>query len=271
MSRHEVPAYGLNFHCQVDGHPEAPWLVFSNSIMTDLTIWDAQVAALCAGYRILRYDHRGHGATDVPGGACTSDQLADDLIALCDWFQIERAVVIGVSMGGVTALRAAERYPARIAGVVALDSQWCAPVGAAAVWDERIRVVREHGMEVLVEPTIARWFTPAFLATAPPSLDRVRSMIRHTPVEGFVASAQSLRDYDVRPDWSRLQAPVCMAAGASDGALPGVMRAMHRALPGSTFVEIAGAGHLPHLEKPAEVQRVVDGFLQHLGWIASAN
>ncbi len=257
---------GLKFHYEVSGRPGAPWLVFSNSLMTDLTIWDAQCRAFRDGYRILRYDQRGHGQTPPPAGASTFDQLTDDLEALCDHLQIERAVMIGISMGGVTALRLAQRSPARVAGVVACDCQSFSPATSMTVWEERIRIACESGMGGLVSPTIVRWFRPAFIDRNGPGLDEVRRMIAATPLDGFVSCARALQSFDIRPQFAQISAPTCFIVGDGDSVLPTVMREMHRGLAGSYFAQIAEAGHLPNVEQPATVNHTIQAFLIQIGW-----
>jgi 3-oxoadipate enol-lactonase len=263
-----VQLRGLRFRCELSGRPGAPWLVFSNSLMTNLAMWDRQERAFRDSYRILRYDQRGHGETQTPEDACTFDELSDDLEALCERFQIARAVMIGVSMGGVTALRMAQRHPSRVAGTVACDCRSFSPATAKAVWDDRIREACVDGMSALVEPTIARWFRPAFVERNGPGLDDVRRMIRSTPVGGFVSCARALQSFNVRTGFARIAAPTCFLVGDGDGVLPTVMREMHRGLPGSAFMQIAEAGHLPNIEQPATVNHAIQAFLIQIGWHA---
>jgi 3-oxoadipate enol-lactonase len=125
-----VEANGIRFHCRVDGRKQAPWLVFSNSLATNLSLWDGQIAMLENSFRILRYDQRGHGGTEVPSEPCTFEQLADDVVALFDALAIPRATFVGVSMGATTALRLAARNAGRLDRVVTCDGQWAAPPGA---------------------------------------------------------------------------------------------------------------------------------------------
>jgi 3-oxoadipate enol-lactonase len=257
---------GLQFHYEVSGRADAPWLVFSNSLMTDLSMWDAQCRAFGGTYRILRYDQRGHGRTQPPAGASTFDDLAGDLDAICAHVGVERAVVVGVSMGGVTALRLAQQYPHRVAGVVACDCQSFSPATAHTVWEERIRIAQESGMSGLAASTITRWFRPAFIARGGHALADVQRMILATSLDGFVSCARALQSFDIRPGLSHIAAPTCFIVGDSDGVLPTVMREMNRALPSSSFAQIAEAGHLPNIEQPATVNHTLQAFLIHIGW-----
>ncbi len=256
-----VEANGIRFHCRVDGRKDAPWLVLSNSLATNLSLWDDQIAAFENTFHILRYDQRGHGRTEVPGEPCTFEQLVEDVVALFDKLSIERATFAGVSMGAITALPLAARYAGRIERMVACDGPWAAAAGAKELWEERIAVVRKQGIEALVEPTVQRWFAPASMASNPPSIDKARRMIAATPAEGYIACCRALQQFDYRQCLPQIKAPTLLLVGACDGVLPQVMREMHQALPGSKFVEIADAGHLPNLEKADVFNQTLGRFL----------
>jgi 3-oxoadipate enol-lactonase len=253
-------------HCCLDEPDDAgsnvPWLVFSNSLMTDLGLWDDQVTALGDRYRILRYDQRGHGKTSVPAENCDFDGLAGDLMPLFDQFSIDRAVVIGVSMGGITALRFAALHPERVEALVVSDATAMTAPGAGAAWDERIALARQHGMEALVEPTVARWFRLASLRDNATAVDRVRAMIRATPTEGFTRAAAALKSFDFSLDLPKLKCPTLMVAGADDGAAPQTMKKMAMDAAHAEFIEIAEAGHLPNIEQPQAFNGALEAFLR---------
>jgi 3-oxoadipate enol-lactonase len=260
---HLISANGLVFRCRVDetAGDNAPWLVFSNSLMTDLTLWDDQAAVLSRRFRILRYDQRGHGDTTVPDADCRFDDLVDDVTALFDAFGIVRTVFVGISLGAVTALRLAARHPERVTRVAICDGNVATPPGGAKVWDERIHIAEAGGMEVLVEPTVNRWFCPASLEAGHPAIVRVSDMIRRTPFEGFVRCARALQSFDFRADLAGLQCPTLMLAGAEDGILPETLRQMADQVSGARFVQIDHAGHLPNIEQPEAFNRALSAFL----------
>lgn len=245
-----VAVAGLGLRCRVDGPAGAPWLVFSNSLMTDLTLWDAQVPAFAGRFRILRYDQRGHGGSAVPPADCTFDALAEDLAGLLDHFGVTAATVVGISMGGVTALALAARHPGRVARIAACDCQPASTPAGAAAWDERISMAQAGGMAALVEPTVARWFRPDTIRQDPPALRQVRAGIRATSLDGFVRAARALQEYDLRPALPMLRCPVAFIAGAADGTLPATMRATAGSCAQATFTVIPDAGHLPNVEQP---------------------
>lgn len=252
---------GLRFRCRLDGREGAPWLVFSNSLLTNLTMWDAQVAALAGSYRILRYDQRGHGGTDVPPGPASIEQLAEDAAALLEHFEVERATFLGVSMGAATTFCLAGQRNRRVTRAIAVDGQAKAPDTAPATWDERIELARSQGMEALAEATIRRWFRPDTVAAGVPALELVRAMITSTELDGFVACARALQAYDVTGLLPSIGIPTLLIAGADDGTVPAAMRSMQQQIAGAEYREIAQAGHLPSLEQPDVFLTAVTDFL----------
>ena len=256
-----INANGISINYQIDGPERAPWLVLSNSLLTNLAMWDDQVAALQASYRILRYDQRGHGGTQVTDGKYSFDMLVADVIGLLDALAIERAHFAGISMGGMTALFLAQRHPNRFDRIMACD---CGPAStpvSAQQWKERIELAGEKGMEALVDVTVNRWFPPEFVATKAPVLDKVRGMIRTTPFKGFAGCAQALSDYDLRPGLAGITRQTLCVVGTNDATVPG-MEQIHAAVPGSRLVKLEGAGHLSNLEQPQAFTRAIQDFLK---------
>jgi 3-oxoadipate enol-lactonase len=196
-------ANGITFNYEIEGAEGAPWLVFSNSLATNLAMWDPQVAGLKDSFRILRCDQRGHGGTDAPAGRYTYATLLADAIALFDALGIARAHFCGLSMGGATALGLAELHPDRVDRVVVCDSPAMSTPASAQQWEERIAVAQKDGMAALVDSTMARWFPPETHAANPPHLAKVREMIRTTPVNGFIGCSAALADHDYNTPRSR--------------------------------------------------------------------
>jgi 3-oxoadipate enol-lactonase len=258
---HAVRVHGLRFNCRLDAPEGAPWMVFSNSLVTDLSVWDEQVAAFGGPYRILRYDQRGHGGTEVPAGPASLDVLTEDAAALMTHFGIRGAVVVGVSMGAATALCLATRHPALVSAVVASDGQAGTADGGAQAWQERIDFAREHGMAAFADVTVRRWFAATAIEAGHPAIPRVRDMVAATPEAGFIACATALQSYDIRAELPGLRQPVLLLAGEMDGAMPATMRSMADVIPDARFVEIAGAGHLPCVEAPGPFNAALEAFL----------
>jgi 3-oxoadipate enol-lactonase len=256
----KIKANGITFHCEIEGPEGAPWLVFSNSLATDLRMWDDQAEALKSRFRILRYDHRGHGATDAPAGRYDFATLIADVVALYDELDISRAHFVGLSMGGMTALGLAEQHPTRVDRVVVCDCTGASTPAGAQQWEERIQVAKTQGMEALVEPTVSRWFSPDTLAGNPPALNKVREMIRTTPVNGFVGCAAALSNFDFRPGLGDIRAQALFVCGTKDVALGG-LKQLHASVAGSRLVELEGAGHISNMEQPQQFTAALNDFL----------
>ena len=255
-----ISANGINFNVQIDGPDGAPWLMLSNSLLTNLTMWDDQAAELKTSFRILRYDQRGHGGTEATDGKYSFDLLVADVIALMDALSIKRAHFAGLSMGGMTALFLAQRHRERFDRIIAAD---CGPVSTPAgaqQWSERITLAAEKGMAALADVTIPRWFPPDFVATKAPVLDKVRDMICGTPFKGFAGCAQALSDYDLRPGLAGIDRPTLLLVGTKDATLAGI-RAIKEAVKGAALVELEGAGHISNVEQPAAFTGAMRDFL----------
>ena len=250
----KIKANGISINYQVDGPEGAPWLVLSNSLATNLTMWDDQARELGRAFRVLRYDQRGHGATEAPGGRYPFDLLIADALA------IGKAHFAGLSMGGATALGLAQKHPERLDRVIVCDSPCQSTPTSSQQWEERIVVAQRQGMEALVEPTIARWFPPDVIKANPPYVDKVRQMIRSTPVNGFIGCAAALADHNYAAAVATVTQPVLFLVGEKDAAAP-PMRKLNEALPGSRYVELAGAGHISNLDQPDAFTRAVKDFL----------
>jgi 3-oxoadipate enol-lactonase len=256
----KIKANGIDINYRTDGPEGAPWMVFSNSLATSIAMWDEQAAALKDSFRVLRYDQRGHGGSDAPAGRYSFDTLLADALALLDALSIRKAHFAGLSMGGATALGLAERHPDRFDRIIVCDSPCQSTSQSGQQWEERIAVAQKEGIEALVEPTVARWFPAETVAKNPPHLDKIRAMIRATPVNGFIGCAAALADHDYASAVATVKHPVLFLTGEKDGATA-PMRKLQEKLPGSRFVELAGAGHISNMDRPAEFTTAIRDFI----------
>ena len=257
----KIKANGITFNYRIDGAESLPWLVFSNSLATDLAMWDEQTAQLQAKFRILRYDQRGHGRTDAPAGRYTFDLLIADAIALMDALVIKRAHWCGVSMGGATGMGLAQRHSVRFGRFIICDTPGQSTPATSAQWEERIASAQKGGMQAQLESTIARWFPPETLKANPPHLDKLRKMILNTPVNGFVGCSAALANHDFRPGMKNVKNLVLYMCGEKDGHNTAVMRQMKQEFPAATYVELAGAGHISNMDQPALFTKSAREFL----------
>jgi 3-oxoadipate enol-lactonase len=262
----QVKANGIAINYQVDrleGAPhDAPWLVFSNSLATNFHMWDDQARELGRSFRVLRYDQRGHGGTDAPTGRYTFEVLIADALALMDALGIKKAHFGGLSMGGATALGFAQKHPDRLDHVIVCDTPCQSTPTNTQQWEERIVIAQKDGMEPLVEPTVGRWFPPEVLQAKAPQVDKVRAMVRSTPVNGFIGCAAALADHNFAAAVATVTRPVLFIAGEKDGVTPAAMRKLNAALPGSHYVEMPGAGHISNMDQPQAFTRAVQDFLK---------
>jgi 3-oxoadipate enol-lactonase len=257
----KTKANGITINYQIDGPDNAPCLVFSNSLATTIAMWDEQAAALKDKFRVLRYDQRGHGQTEAPPGRYPFDALLADALGLLDALSIKKTHFAGLSMGGATALGLAEKHPDRFDRIIVCDSPCQSTPQSSQQWEERIVVAQEKGMAALVEPTIARWFPAETVAKNPPHLDKVRGMVRDTPVNGFIGCAAALAAHDYASAVVTVKCPVLFMVGEKDGATPAAMRKLSEKLSGSRFVELPGAGHISNMDRPAEFTHAIGDFL----------
>jgi 3-oxoadipate enol-lactonase len=256
-----VVTNGITINCVLEGPHGAPWLMWSNSLATNLAAWEDQAREFKSAFRVLRYDQRGHGATEAPGGRYSFDLLMADALGLMDALRIEKAHFAGLSMGGATALGLAELHPERLDKVIVCDSPCQSSPASTQQWEERIAIAEKQGMAALVDPTVTRWFPPEVIKANPPYLDKARQMIRTTPVQGFIGCAAALADHDYAAAVATVKRPVLFLAGEKDGVTPAAMRKLHASLSGSRYVELAGAGHISNLDQPAAFNRAVAEFL----------
>jgi 3-oxoadipate enol-lactonase len=240
---------------EIEGPDDAPVLVLSNSLGTTLAMWLPQLASLTEHFRVLRYDTRGHGQSEVTTGPYSIAQLGRDVVALLDGLNIPSAHFCGLSMGGMTGIWLGVNAPDRIGRLVLCNTS--AAIGVPEVWNARIAKVKQDGMESIIDGVLERWFTADFLVHATAQVERVRQMLRNTSAEGYVANCAAVRDMDQRSELSRITAPTLVIGGRHDKATPpehGELIA--RAIPGAKYVEL-NAAHLSNWE-------VAQAFTQQL-------
>lgn len=260
----KVKANGISINYEAEGPEGAPVLLFSHGIATANAIW-AEVSALLRGkYRVIRYDSRGHGGTDAPAGDYTLEMLVADAAGLIDALGLRKVHYGGLSLGGMTAIGMALSHADRLHSAICCNARASAGADFIEGWKQRIATVRQHGMEALVEPTVARWLHKDVLADKART-EPLRQLIRNTPAAGFCGSAAALQGLDYGGRLAGIRVPMLYLAGAQDGgAPPDAMREMAQATPGAQYVEIAESGHISTVEQPKAVAEAIDRFVSGL-------
>lgn len=247
------------FHYLLEGPEDAPVIVLSNSLGTNLAMWDAQAHALSHKFRVLRYDTRGHGLSVVTHGPYSIDQLGRDVLALLDSLQISRAVFCGISLGGMTGMWLGVHAAERLNALILCNT--AGRIGTAEGWNTRIAKIRESGMESVAQAVVGRWFTPRFVAHAPETVEAAQRMLTATPAEGYAACCAAIRDADLRPSLAKVGVPTLVIAGTHDAVTtPADAAFLVKNIPGARGAEI-GAAHLSNIEAPGNFNKSVLRFL----------
>lgn len=255
----------INF--RVDGGEGAPWIVMANSVLTELSIWDAQIAPLIKRFRVLRYDQRGHGASSLPKGPMSFADYGNDLHLLLEDQGIKRCTFVGLSMGVPTGLAALAKAPERFAAFVAVDGVAKSARGREAFWAERRETARDKGMIEIAKTTVSRWLPGATDAM----ITFLQDMVAQTPVEGFAAATNALASYNHVEALLHLDGPFLGIAGAEDGAMPDAIRRQFGDLNDARFANIPDAGHLPNFQQARAFNDVLLTFLSDFSHITEAH
>lgn len=266
MNKAKVNGIEIAYLIEPGARAGRPWLVFSHSLAADHTMWAPQVAQFAADFNVLRYDTRGHGASDAPPPPYTLELLADDLRALLDAVGIERCHFVGLSMGGMIGQMAALRHPRRFDSLVLADTSSRYPASMRPVWEERIAAVQgANGMAAIAPATLQRWFTAAFRRRELDTVARVGRQIRATPVAGYVGCARAIMTLDLTARLATIDLPVLVIVGEEDpGTPPAMAEEIVRAIPGARLERIPNAAHLSNLEQPQRFNAALRAFYARL-------
>jgi 3-oxoadipate enol-lactonase len=256
-------AGGLVVHYQSEGAADKPALLLSNSLGSDLRIWDPLVPCLSSHFSLIRYDLRGHGLSDAPPPPYTARDLARDVIAILDALRIEAAVLCGLSVGGVIAQQLAVEYPERVRALILCDTG--ARIGTVASWEERMAIVRAHGLSVLARPSMERWFSEDFRRLNSAVLRGYENMVTRTAVDGYVGTCCALRDTDLRQAAASITKPTLVLCGDQDIATPPDMaRELAHIIPNARLSLIPGAAHISCVEQPDVMATQIMTFLREV-------
>lgn len=244
----------------LEGPPDAPLVVLSNSLGTTMSMWDAQAAALAHDYRVLRYDTRGHGGSSPCADACTLDELGGDVLRLLDALDVERAHFCGISMGGLTGLWLGVHAGQRLRSLVVANSAAC--IGSSAAWNARAAQVEADGMDAVANGAAGRWFTRTFIERAPGVVAALVEDLRHCPPAGYAACCRALAGADLRASIGAIAVPTLLVGGRHDPVTTVADLAfMRERIPGAQG-SVLDASHLSNIEAQDAFSGELRAFLR---------
>jgi len=243
------------------GPEDADTLVLSNSLGTTQELWSRQLPVLSERFRVLTYDHPGHGRSSPPEQPATVEAFALDLLGLLDELDFDRVSFCGVSLGGMVGMALALQAPQRVERLVlACTSAYLGPPGG---WRERARVVRADGLEAIADAVVGRWFTTRASDGEPERVDRFRAMFVSTPPEGYARCCEAIADWDARDRIADIAAPVLVVAGADDPATPlEHAELIASRIPDARLRVLEHAAHLANVERADAFN---EALMEHLG------
>ncbi len=259
-----VKVNGINIHYKLEGPETGPVLVFSNSLGTDMRIWDGVISYLPKNLKILRYDKRGHGLSDCPNSPYSMATLISDIELLMDTLKLRNSLFVGLSIGGMIAQGLAFK---RLDLVKALAlSNTAAKIGNHEIWENRIGKVNSSGIKSLAEETMKRWFSNKFLKSK--EINLWQNMFERQPAEGYAGCASAISGTDFYTPTSGLRLPTIAIAGSEDGSTPpDLVRETCNLIRGSKFNLIQGVGHIPCVEAPKKYAKILSDFMKEIGHV----
>ena len=250
---------GITLHVRRDGNLDGMPVVFSNSLGTDLRLWDALLPLLPNGLRLIRYDMRGHGLSACPAGPYTMDRLCADAEGLIDALGCGPVIFVGLSIGGMIGQALAAKRPDLVCALVLSNS--AAKMGTPEMWQDRIAAIRRDGIVAIETAILDRWFGPVFRAD--PAAALWGAMLSRTPQEGYLGCCAAIAETDLSETTARLRLPALAISGSHDGSSPPeIVGATAALIPGTPCHTIEGTGHLPCVENPAAFAAILSPFLK---------
>lgn len=256
-----ISANGISINYRFDGPEDGPVVMFSNSLISNYTMWDDQVEVVTsAGYRMLRYDARGHGGTDAPDTPYSITMFAADVTGLLDALGIEKVNFVGLSMGGFIGQLLAAYQSDRVLSLALCDTACTMPT--EQLWNDRIAEAQAGGTAALADATLGRWFTAPFYESNPKEVGLVREMINASNVIGYIGCARAIRDMSQCHVLAEIKTPTIVIVGESDPACPvASAEVLHNGIEGSKLVIIKDSAHLPNIQKRDEFNSILLDFL----------
>jgi len=258
----KIDINGVGINIEESGNPGGHPVIMGHSLGCSLRMWDPQMAVLEPHYRIVRIDMRGHGDSDAPAGPYTLDQLADDVIGVMDHLGIETAHWVGLSIGGMYGQSLLLRYPDRFTCAALCDTASFMPEPAIAAWDDRIKIIRKGGLEAILDLTMERWFTPAYIAGNSDEFQSVRAQMQRADLDGYIGCVDAIKGLNFIERLPEISHPVLLIVGREDEATPvSASEAMHERIQDSDLLVLENASHISNVEKASEFNDALVNFL----------
>lgn len=261
-------ANGIKIHYEIDGREGAPWVTFVTGIANDTTMWDGQIAPLEDDFRILRIDSRGHGGTQATEGDYTFDMLIGDVLGVWDALEISKSHLVGLGLGGSTAIGLATDHSDRLLSLVPCACRAVMAPELQAIWPGLVEAAKAGGMEAVAETTVQRWFTDDFKAANPDVLESVRAQILGTNPIGYFGCVAAFMTLNFSDGIERINVPTLFISGSDDnrGGPAAVMQGLVDTVPGARHISIPDAAHICNIQNPAGFNKVFGAFLrEHSG------
>ena len=257
-----VEINGTDLNYRIDGRHGAPSLLFSNSLGTNIGMWDEQVQTLGQRFRIIRYDSRGHGLSGAPDAEYTMEMLGRDALGLMDHLEIDKTFYVGLSKGGMIGQWLGANAGDRFERIVLSNTS--SYMNNDELWNSRIAAARSAaGMDGLVDAISERWFTPGFRERDPEEVNRVQQMILTTPARGYAGCCAAIRDMDQRPILPSITVATMVIVGDQDPATtPEHGKYIADNVPGARLWTIENAAHLSNIEQPGQYLDALSSFFE---------
>jgi 3-oxoadipate enol-lactonase len=255
-----IDADGCPINVEVAGSDNAPVLILSNSLGTDLHMWDDQTPEWSKHFRVVRYDRRGHGKSGAPKGPYSMERLGRDVLAIADALKIKTFNWCGLSMGGMVGQWLGANAPDRVEKLILSNTNF--HYADKTFWNSRIKAVQENGLAPLVGPNMERWFTKGFRDRAPDVMDRMTKMFLATNTTGYIGCCEAVRDMDFTASNPSIKAPTLVIVGSQDAATPPAAgEAIAKAIKGAKVASL-DAAHIANVEQPKQYAETVLNFLK---------
>lgn len=257
---------GVNIHYRDEGNSNGTVIAFANSLGSDFRLWDGVVDQLKSDFRIIRYDKRGHGLSDIGNERCSIKLLAGDLAALLDHLKVDQAIISGISVGGMIAQSLAHSHPEKVRALVLCNTG--AVIGNDDFWNARIAAINENGILAISDAILERWFSSKFRMLRGREMEGWRNMLSRTPRDGYVAVCEAIKEADLSEGTKTIKVPTLCLSGNEDlSTPPELLQQLANMIKGAKFSLIDGVGHLPCIEKPEIVAKYINDFCRENGYV----